>query len=83
MTPAALDLLFAIRRADEDHGGLLRHEMTDDEAALAEELAGMGFVERLAEYGESPDGEDDERDAGGAVGYRITGAGVEALRARE
>jgi hypothetical protein len=29
--------------------------------------------------GEAPDGEEDERDAGAGLVYRITGAGVEAL----
>jgi hypothetical protein len=80
LSAEALELLFAIRRADEDHGGLFRREMTDEEARLADELVERGLAEVLTEYGEAPDGEEDERVAGGALGYRITGRGVEAIQ---
>jgi hypothetical protein len=37
-------------------------------------------VEAAGEYGEAPDGEEDEREAGAmAIAYRITAAGVDAL----
>ena len=44
-------------------------------------LCELGLVEVIGEYGEAPDGEEDERDAGRShVTYRITGAGVMVLR---
>ncbi len=39
-----------------------------------------GLVEAVGEYGEAPDGEEDEKDAGGAHTFRITGQGVARLR---
>lgn len=45
-----------------------------------ERLCALNLVEARGEYGEAPDGEEDEREAGeSAVTYRITGAGVAAL----
>jgi hypothetical protein len=82
LSPAELEVLLAIREADEDHGGLFPHEMTDDEARIADDLVERGLAEVLAQYGEAPDGEEDEREAGGSLGYRITGRGVEALASR-
>ena len=39
-----------------------------------------GLFQGVGEYGEAPDGEYDEREAGAvAVVYRVTAAGVEAL----
>jgi len=37
----------------------------------------------LSEFGEAPDGEEDERDAGGSYALRITGRGVVALGEHE
>ena len=43
-------------------------------------LCELGLVEAMGEYGEAPDGEEDEREAGAAaVVYRMTQAGVLAL----
>ena len=37
----------------------------------------------IGEYGEAPDGEEDEREAGDSeIVYRVTGAGVAALAER-
>jgi hypothetical protein len=45
-----------------------------------ERLCSLGMVEGIGEYGEAPDGEEDEREAGeSVVVYRITGVGVAAL----
>jgi hypothetical protein len=81
LTPAELALLKEVRESDEDHGGLAAHELAADELEILGRLCDRGLVEATAEYGEAPDGEEDERDMGeyGAV-YRITGAGVAALR---
>ena len=44
----------------------------------------LGMVEALGEYGEAPDGEEDEREMGeSVVVYRITGIGVLALSEAE
>jgi hypothetical protein len=79
LTPSELALLRAIREADEDHGGLSRDELTADDLELCDTLVEKGCVEVLSEYGEAPDGEEDERDAGGHYCFRITGRGVERL----
>ena len=79
LTPAELPLLRAIHEADRDRGGLSRDELSEDEAATCDELVERGFAEVIAEFGEAPDGEEDERDAGGRGCYRITGRGVEVL----
>jgi len=79
LTPTELTLLRAIRAADEDHGGLFRDELTDDEADVCGRLVERGCAEVLSEFGEAPDGEEDERDAGARCCFRITGLGVERL----
>jgi hypothetical protein len=81
LTPAERTLLRDVRIADEDHGGLHVDELARDEYDAMERLCALGLVEALGEYGEAPDGEEDEREAGAlsAVVYRITGAGVDVL----
>ncbi len=81
---SALALLREVRASDEDHGGLDSGELAVDEYDTMEQLCTLGFVEAIGEYGEAPDGEEDERDAGDPrVLYRITGAGVWALAERQ
>jgi hypothetical protein len=83
-TPAEHALLREVRVSDEDHGGLDGDELAPGEHEAMERLCALGLVEAVGEYGEAPDGEEDERDAGqAAVTYRITGAGVLALSERE
>jgi hypothetical protein len=80
LTPAEHALLREVRVSDEDHGGLDGEELTTDEFEAMERLCTLGLVEAVGEYGEAPDGEEDEREAGGSAAvYRITGAGVLAL----
>lgn len=80
LTPAEHALLREVRISDEDHGGLDSAELVTDEYDAMERLCSLGLVEAIGEYGEAPDGEEDERQAGeSAVVYRITGAGVLAL----
>jgi len=80
LTPAEHALLRDVRVSDEDHGGLVGDELADDELEAMERLCTLCLVEAVGEYGEAPDGEEDEREAGaGNVVYRITGAGVLAL----
>lgn len=44
-------------------------------------LCNLGLVEAQGEYGEAPDGEEDEAAMGAtALVYRITGRGVAVLR---
>lgn len=70
-----------MRDSDEDHGGLDGDELQADEYEAMERLCTLGLVEVRGEYGEAPDGEEDEREAGQTdVVYRITAAGVLALR---
>ncbi len=77
-------LLRDVRLSDEDHGGLDPAEIAPDEHEAMERLSALGLVEAVGEYGEAPDGEEDERAAGAqGVVYRITGAGVLALGERE
>lgn len=84
LTPAEHALLREVRVSDEDHGGLAGDELATDEYEAMETLCSLGLVEGLGEYGEAPDGEEDEREAGqSAVVYRITGAGVLALSQAE
>ena len=53
---------------------------TADEYDAMKRLCELGLVEAIGEYGEAPDGEEDEREAGAsAVVYRITQGGVLAL----
>lgn len=80
LTPAEHALLREVRISDEDHGGLDGAELVTDEYEAMERLCSLGLVEPVGEYGEAPDGEEDEREMGeSAVVYRITGAGVLAL----
>ena len=80
LTPAEHALLREVRVSDEDHGGLDSAELVTDEYEAMERLCALGLVEAVGEYGEAPDGEEDEREAGeSAVVYRITGLGVLAL----
>ena len=81
ISPQELSLLREVRESDEDHGGLDVRELEADEVELLTRLCDLGLVEAAMEYGEAPDGEEDERDAGDHRGvYRITGAGVSALQ---
>jgi hypothetical protein len=80
LTTAERTLLREVRLSDEDHGGLAGAELSVDEYDAMARLCALGLVEAIGEYGEAPDGEEDERDAGNAaVVYRVTAAGVEAL----
>jgi hypothetical protein len=79
LSPVELSLLLEVRVSDEDHGGLDVEELQEHEFAAMEKLCLLGLVEAVSEYGEAPDGEEDERDAGRVGVYRITGAGVLAL----
>lgn len=79
VTPTELSILRAIREADEDNGGLFGEELADDELEVCYGLVARGWAEVLSEFGQAPDGEEDERDAGARVCFRITGRGVERL----
>ena len=80
LSPAERALLRDVRTSDEDHGGLAGDELSPDEYEAMEKLCALGLAEAVGEYGEAPDGEEDERAAGAhAVAYRITGAGVLVL----
>lgn len=80
LTPVEASLLREVRLSDEDHGGLSGAELSSDEYEAMARLCELGLVDAVGEYGEAPDGEEDERDAGAAVVvYRITAAGVLAL----
>ncbi len=80
LTAAEEALLREVRVSDEDHGGLAGHEVEGDEIEMLDRLCQLGLVEAVGEYGEAPDGEEDERDAGGTnVVYRITARGVMVL----
>ena len=73
-------LLREVRISDEDHGGLSGAELGADEYDAMRRLCELGLVEAIGEYGEAPDGEEDEREAGAtAVVYRVTQGGVLAL----
>jgi hypothetical protein len=81
LTLAELGLLRLVRQSDEDHGGLRGDQVHPDEYEALDRLCSLELVEAVGEYGEAPDGEEDEREAGDArVAYRITGRGVVALR---
>ena len=81
LTSTDLALLRAVRLSDEDHGGLSGTELGVDEHESMDRLLTYGLVEAVGEYGEAPDGEEDEWAMGAsALVYRITGAGVLALR---
>ncbi|HVJ88694.1 MAG TPA: hypothetical protein VM580_02755 [Labilithrix sp.] len=80
LTPGERRLLRDVRLSDEDHGGLAVEELSPDEFAAMARLCSLGLVEAVGAYGEAPDGEEDEREAGAAAYvYRITGAGVSVL----
>lgn len=80
LTPVEASLLREVRLSDEDHGGLSGAELSSDEYEAMARLCELGLVDPVGEYGEAPDGEEDEREAGAAVVvYRITDAGVLAL----
>jgi hypothetical protein len=80
LTPAEVSLLREVRASDEDHGGLAGVELSDDEYDAMKRLCSLDLVEALGEYGEAPDGEEDEREAGASdVVYRITARGVFVL----
>ena len=80
LTPVELALLRDVRLSDEDHGGLAGGEVAAEEYDALSRLCSLGLVEAVGEYGEAPDGEEDEREAGAAaVVYRITERGVLAL----
>jgi hypothetical protein len=76
-----LSLLRLVRQSDEDHGGLRGDQVHPDEYEALERMCSFELVEVVGEYGEAPDGEEDEREAGDSrVAYRITGRGVLVLR---
>lgn len=80
LTPTEHALLREVRLSDEDHGGLSGAELGVDEYDAMSRLCELGLVEAIGEYGEAPDGEEDEREAGAsAVVYRITQGGVLVL----
>ena len=80
LSPAEHALLRVVHESDEDHGGLADGELDEEEAESMARLCFLGLVAAEGEYGEAPDGEEDEREAGeGAVVYRVTGAGVRVL----
>lgn len=80
LSPTELALLREVRLSDEDHGGLDGEELSADEHEPMARLCALGLVEALGEYGEAPDGEEDERAMGDtAIVYRITAKGVLAL----
>ena len=84
LTSAEHALLREVRVSDEDHGGLAGEELATDEYEAMETLCALGMVEAIGEYGEAPDGEEDEREMGeSVVVYRITGVGVLALSETE
>ena len=81
LTSSDVALLRAVRLSDEDHGGLTARELVPDEHESMDRLLSLGLVEAIGEYGEAPDGEEDEWAMGAsAIVYRITGKGVLALR---
>jgi hypothetical protein len=80
LTPAEVSLLREVRASDEDHGGLAGAELSADEWDAMKRLCSLDLVEAVGEYGEAPDGEEDEREAGASdVVYRITANGVFVL----
>jgi hypothetical protein len=84
LSPAERALLREVRLSDEDHGGLADRELHPDEHDAMRRLTDLGLVETVGEFGEAPDGEEDEREAGAAaVVYRITHAGILALADEE
>ncbi len=81
LTGGEIALLWEVRRSDEDHGGLAYEELDESEHEAMQKLCDLHLVEALSEYGEAPDGEEDERDAGAtALVYRVTALGVDRLK---
>lgn len=81
LSAAQLVVLRLVRASDEDHGGLGSSELQEGEHEELDVLLRHGMIEAVGEYGEAPDGEEDEREAGAsAVVYRVTARGVAALR---
>jgi hypothetical protein len=80
LSPHEIALLREVRVSDEDHGGLHGAELAGDEYDAMRRLCELELVEAMGEYGEAPDGEEDEREAGAtAVVYRITQRGVTVI----
>jgi hypothetical protein len=80
LSAVEVSLLRTVRVSDEDHGGLDGAELTGDELEPMKRLCELGLVEAIGEYGEAPDGEEDEREMGGReIVYRITTRGVLVL----
>ena len=80
LSPHEIALLREVRVSDEDHGGLHGAELAADEYDAMRRLCELELVEALGEYGEAPDGEEDEREAGASfVVYRVTHRGVLVL----
>jgi hypothetical protein len=80
LSPHEIALLREVRVSDEDHGGLHGAELAADEYDAMKRLCELELVEALGEYGEAPDGEEDEREAGAtSVVYRVTQRGVLVL----
>lgn len=67
LTPAELALLVAIRRADEEEGGLSLEDMDDDEKSLLRGLEARNLVETKG-------------DEDGAAWARVTWRGAEVVR---
>jgi len=81
LDPMELSLLRLVRVSDEDHGGLALSEVDRGEFEVLGRLCDRRLVEAIGEFGEAPDGEEDERESGAsAVVYRVTELGVLALR---
>ena len=77
LSPHEIALLREVRVSDEDHGGLHGAELASDEYDAMKRLCELELVEAMGEYGEAPDGEEDEREAGAtSVVYRVTHRGV-------
>ena len=82
LTDGDIALLREVRLSDEDHGGLSGAELSIEEYDSMKRLCSLDLVEAVGEYGEAPDGEEDERDAGASdLVYRITEGGVHVLAA--
>ena len=80
LSPHELALLREVRLSDEDHGGLHGAELAADEYDAMKRLCELELVEAMGEYGEAPDGEEDELEAGATdVVYRVTHRGVLVL----
>jgi hypothetical protein len=80
LSPSEIALLREVRLSDEDHGGLQGAELQPDEYDAMKKLCALALVEAVGEYGEAPDGEEDEREAGAsAVVYRVTARGIHVL----